>query len=95
MLPPDILLHIFIALPLFVAAIWWLVPALQRRTGVLRNDIGLLSSRIVVITIAVLAVVLMVSLVISGFSTVNEALILNAIFVIVCHVWLIRSRPAS
>lgn len=92
LLPPDIVLQLIFALPVFCALLYWAVPALMRGLGVLDLAQDTRRHRFVIILAALLITIAFFSTVVAGITRPAEATVLNLVAVLCTHTWLIRTH---
>ena len=88
LMPPDVTLQLSIALPLYVAGLWWGIPLFQRFLGVsAHSQFGM---RVSILLIGLLIIPILAVGVYFGIFTTSEAFVLGSAVIIICHFWLIR-----
>lgn len=90
LLPPDILVQALMAVPLFAGLLFWSVPALLRRLGLLRSDQPAGAIRAFALGVAGLCIVLAVAGIVMGITTPLEAVILGVFALLAAHGLLLR-----
>lgn len=89
--PPDILIQMILLAPCYAAALWWVVPAFQRAMGLNSPTSRIVIPKVQVPIAGFTAIGSAIVAVFFGLATPIEALLLDAIVVIACHAWLIRT----
>ncbi|WP_299414523.1 hypothetical protein [uncultured Sulfitobacter sp.] len=92
LLPPDILVQLAVAVPVFCTLLYWAVPALLRRLGLLDPAYSLLHLRVLVIAAALLIAAAVIAATAMGYTTPAEATALNLVALMCLHIWLIRKH---
>jgi hypothetical protein len=88
--PPDLLVQLIIAVPIFCLMISWAVPALLRRLGLIPPKASTARIRIVAVLIALLCVSVTFLCVIIGLMTLIEATIVYILAVVFLHLVVLR-----
>lgn len=88
--PPDLVLQLTLAVPIFCLAISWAVPALLRGLGLIQPKSATTRIRAVVVFGALLCVSVTALTVIIGLMTLIEATIAYLIAVVLLHLAILR-----
>jgi len=90
LLPPDLLIQAALAVPLFAALLYWAVPALLRKLGILSPDRPVGPVRAFSLGVAGLCIALAMLAIATGFATPTEATVLGLFFLLLAHWMLLR-----
>lgn len=90
LLPPDILVQAVMAVPLFTGLIYWSVPALLRRLGLLRPDQPAGAIRAYSLAVVGLCIAFAAAGIVMGITTPLEAAILGLFALLMAHMMLLR-----